>query len=58
MSFLALQAPFPWFGGKRKVAKEVWTRFGAIRNFRGTLLWERRGHAWTASADCGQRNGK
>lgn len=28
-----LQAPFPWFGGKRKVADEVWTRFGEVRNY-------------------------
>ena len=33
MTSSALQAPFPWFGGKRKVAKEVWTRFGVIQNF-------------------------
>ncbi len=29
----ALQAPFPWFGGKRKVAREVWARFGTVRNY-------------------------
>lgn len=28
-----LQAPFPWFGGKRKVAAEVWARFGAVDNY-------------------------
>jgi DNA adenine methylase len=28
-----LPAPFPWFGGKRKVASEVWTRFGVVRNY-------------------------
>ena len=28
-----LPAPFPWFGGKRKVAAEVWSRFGAVRNY-------------------------
>lgn len=28
-----LQAPFPWFGGKRKVAKEVWARFGRVANY-------------------------
>ena len=26
-------APFPWFGGKRKVAAEVWARFGAVDNY-------------------------
>jgi DNA adenine methylase len=25
--------PFPWFGGKSKVAREVWRRFGDVRNF-------------------------
>lgn len=29
----ALKAPFPWFGGKRKVAKEVWQRFGNVKNY-------------------------
>ena len=29
----SLPAPFPWFGGKRKVASEVWSRFGAVRNY-------------------------
>jgi len=24
-----IDAPFPWFGGKRRVAPEVWRRFGA-----------------------------
>jgi len=28
-----LEAPFPWFGGKRKVAVEVWSRFGDVRNY-------------------------
>jgi site-specific DNA-adenine methylase len=28
-----LQAPFPWFGGKSKVAPLVWQRFGTVRNF-------------------------
>ena len=26
-------APFPWFGGKRKVAAEVWSRFGTVSNY-------------------------
>lgn len=29
----ALKAPFPWFGGKRAVAKEVWQRFGNVKNY-------------------------
>jgi DNA adenine methylase len=28
-----LPAPFPWFGGKRKAAAEVWNRFGVVRNY-------------------------
>ena len=28
-----LPAPFPWFGGKRKVAGEVWARFGVVDNY-------------------------
>ena len=28
-----LQAPFPYFGGKSRIAHEVWRRFGAVRNF-------------------------
>lgn len=26
-------APFPWFGGKTKVATEVWARFGNVENY-------------------------
>lgn len=29
----ALRAPFPWFGGKRRVAAEVWQRFGHVANY-------------------------
>jgi DNA adenine methylase len=29
----ALQAPFPWFGGKSKVADVVWRAFGEVVNF-------------------------
>ena len=29
----ALRAPFPWFGGKRRVAPEVWARFGDVPNY-------------------------
>ena len=28
-----LVAPFPYFGGKRKVAPAVWSRFGDVRNY-------------------------
>jgi hypothetical protein len=28
-----ISAPFPWFGGKRKVAGEVWSRFGVVANY-------------------------
>jgi len=27
------KAPFPWFGGKRKVATEIWRRFGLVENY-------------------------
>ena len=30
---MTLQAPFPWFGGKRRVAPEVWARFGDVPNY-------------------------
>lgn len=28
-----LKAPFPWFGGKSRVATVVWERFGDVRNY-------------------------
>lgn len=28
-----LKAPFPWFGGKSRVAELVWSRFGDVRNY-------------------------
>jgi hypothetical protein len=28
-----VQAPFPWFGGKSRVAAEVWERFGDVTNY-------------------------
>ena len=28
-----MQAPFPYFGGKRTIAAEVWARFGDVRNY-------------------------
>ena len=33
MSDTRLSAPFPWFGGKRKIAALVWSRFGAVDNY-------------------------
>lgn len=30
---MTLKAPFPYFGGKRKVADAVWSRFGAVANY-------------------------
>lgn len=29
----SLKAPFPWFGGKRRVADDVWRRFGDVKNY-------------------------
>lgn len=28
-----LRAPFPWFGGKSRIASQVWKRFGDVRNY-------------------------
>ena len=28
-----LKAPFPWFGGKSRVAHFVWPRFGNVGNY-------------------------
>ena len=28
-----MQAPFPWMGGKRRVASVVWERFGDVKNY-------------------------
>ena len=28
-----LRSPYPWFGGKLAVAKTIWSRFGAVRNY-------------------------
>jgi DNA adenine methylase len=30
---VTLRAPFPWFGGKRRVAHVVWERFGEVPNY-------------------------
>jgi site-specific DNA-adenine methylase len=56
-----LDAPFPWFGGKRQVAAELWRRFAGIANYvepffgsgavllRGVRCWveSRRSMTWT-----------
>lgn len=28
-----LRAPFPYFGGKSRIAPTVWERFGAVPNY-------------------------
>ena len=28
-----MKAPFPWFGGKARIAPMVWERFGAVSNY-------------------------
>jgi DNA adenine methylase len=33
MNAAPLVAPFPYFGGKRRVAAEVWARFGDVENY-------------------------
>lgn len=30
---MGLQAPFPWFGGKSRVAPDVWAAFGNVENY-------------------------
>lgn len=30
---MTLSAPFPWFGGKSRVASVIWERFGTVRNY-------------------------
>lgn len=29
----ALKAPFPWFGGKSRIADVIWSRFGDVQNY-------------------------
>lgn len=31
--FAVMKAPFPWFGGKRRVASEIWAAFGDVDNY-------------------------
>lgn len=30
---MILRAPFPYFGGKARVASDVWSRFGDVSNY-------------------------
>lgn len=30
---MSVAAPFPWFGGKRRIAHVVWQRFGDVPNY-------------------------
>ncbi|MFA4972324.1 MAG: DNA adenine methylase [bacterium] len=52
-----LRAPFPWFGGKRRVADTVWAAMGAVDNycepFAGSLavLLARRDDRWMTGAE-------
>ena len=52
-----MKAPFPWFGGKSKVADIVWDRFGNVPNYvepffgSGAVLLERPWPAETESAN-------
>ena len=32
-SLSTIRAPFPWFGGKRRVAADVWAAFGDVANY-------------------------
>lgn len=33
MDLPPLRAPYPWFGSKRRVARQIWRRFGDVPNF-------------------------
>lgn len=65
-----LKAPFPWFGGKSRVAPQVWERFGDVDNyvepFAGSLAvlpeswecvhWKSRGGYGNQRGDQGYEN--
>jgi DNA adenine methylase len=34
-----MKAPFPYFGGKSRIAGEVWKRFGTVKNYVEPFLW-------------------
>ena len=52
----AMKAPFPWFGGKSKVAGVVWERFGNVPNYvepffgSGAVCLARPRHHWNATS--------
>ncbi len=52
-----LKAPFPWFGGKRRVASLVWAALGEVNNyiepFAGSLacLWGRPDDRWQTGTE-------
>ena len=35
---MKLEAPFPWFGGKRDVAPQVWAALGNVAHYVGSVL--------------------
>mgnify|MGYP001559820531 FL=1 len=59
---MKLQAPFPWFGGKRIVAHEVWERFGDVPNyvepFAGSLAVLLARPHWDVDAGAWRGNGR
>jgi hypothetical protein len=57
-----MNAPFPWFGGKRQVGALVWERFGAVVNyvepFAGSLaVLLGRPEPWTGSETVNDKDG-
>ena len=30
---ITMKSPYPWFGGKARIADLVWSRFGAVKNY-------------------------
>ena len=42
-----MKSPFPWFGGKSKVAEIVWERFGDVQNYVEPFFGSWRGTAQT-----------
>ena len=57
-----LRAPFPWFGGKSRVADRVWSRFGDVTNYvepffgSGAVLLARPG-GWTGTETANDMDG-
>jgi hypothetical protein len=51
---MILKAPFPWFGGKSRVAEIVWDRFGDVPNYVACKgHWQLAGHCWCEG--CGEQ---